>query len=299
MLNSTDQIAMKLIKTTLCFAFIFVMGTQLYAQDQYNLNETYEIEQNGTIHLSSDDAEVTIEGSDRSDVHLVVYRDVDVDGINVGSTGIFRIDVEQRDGDLYIREDDRDEQRHVIIGTVEEEYRITLEVPRHVSLDLQGDDDSYEISNINSGISINADDSEIELSEVTGSEFDFNLDDGHISMDEARGRLKLSMDDGELDVRQAEFTEIDANMDDGELDITTSLADGGLYLFDFDDGDLEFNITGGGGEFDIHHDDRNISVEDNFEEVSSDDERSVYRLSGGDARIEIDTDDGNIELRTM
>ena len=289
---------MKSLKTTLCFAVLFVMSTQLYAQDLYNLDETYQIDNNGTISLSSDDAEVSIEGSDRSDVHLVVYRDVDVDGINIGSSGVFRVDVEQRDGNLYIRENDGDEQR-MIIGNIEEEYRITIEVPRSVALDLQGDDDSYEISNINGEIAINADDSDIELSEVTGNEFDFDLDDGQISIDEARGKLKLSMDDGELYVRQAEFTEIDAEMDDGEMDITTSLTDGGFYLFDFDDGDLAFNITGGGGEFDIHHDDPNIEADDSFEELSSGDDRTVYRLAGGNARIEIDTDDGDIELRTM
>jgi hypothetical protein len=36
-----------------------------------------------------------------------------------------------------------------------------------------------------------------------------------------------------------------------------------------------------------------------FEEVSSDEDRSVYKLGGGEARIEIDTDDGNIELRII
>jgi hypothetical protein len=289
---------MKLTQTIICFAILFLTSTQVYGQDEYNLDETYQIDREGTIYLSSNDAEVSIEGSNRSDVRLVIYRYVDVDGINIGSSGSFRMDVEQRGGDLYIQENNS-ENRTMFIGSVDEEYRITLEVPRNLALDLKGDDDSYEISNTNGAISINADDSDIELSEVTGEDFDFDLDDGNISIDEARGKLKLSMDDGELNVGRAEFTEIDASLDDGELDITTSLADGGLYLFDFDDGDLELNITGGGGEFDIHHDDRNISVDNNFEEVSSDDERSVYRLAGGDARIEINTDDGNIELRTM
>ena len=289
---------MKLLKTTLCFTLVFLVSTSLYAQDEYNLDETYEIEENGTVHLSSNDAEVTIEGSNRSDVHVVVYRYIDVDGINIGTSGTFRMDVEERGGDLYIRENNSDDQ-NMFIGTVDEEYRITLQVPRKVALDLQGDDDSYDVRSISGAISINADDTEIDLSDVTGGEFDFDLDDGRISMEEARGKLKLSMDDGELDVRRAEFTEIDAEMDDGEMDITTSLADGGLYLFDFDDGDLELNITGGGGEFDIHHDDHNIGVDSNFEEISSDEDRSVYRLAGGDSRIEIDTDDGDIELRTM
>lgn len=289
---------MKYIASTL-FAILFcLISFQVQAQNnEYNLDESYSIDKNGTIHLSSDDAEVSIEGSDRSDVHLVVYRRVDVDGWKLESEGNFKIEVENRRGDLYIREADT-QKRRVILGNVREDYRITIEAPRDIALDLQGDDDSYEISDINLGVKIAADDSEIELNRAKGDEFDFDIDDGNIRMDEGRGRLKVSMDDGELFVRQADFSEIDADFDDGKLDITTSLKDDGYYGFDLDDGDVELNITGGGGEFDIHHDDQNVQVGGAFEEISSGEERSVYRLAGGSGRIEIDTDDGDIELRT-
>jgi len=173
---------MKLTQTIICFAILFLTSTQVYGQDEYNLDETYQIDREGMIYLSSNDAEVSIEGSNRSDVRLVIYRYVDVDGINIGSSGSFRMDVEQRGGDLYIQENNS-ENRTMFIGSVDEEYRITLEVPRNLALDLKGDDDSYEISNTNGAISINADDSDIELSEVTGEDFDFDLDDGNISID--------------------------------------------------------------------------------------------------------------------
>lgn len=290
---------MKTLKSVTSFLLLFLITVLSYAQDnEYNLDETYSIEQNGTIHLISDDAEVEITGSDRSDVHLVVYRRVDVDGWRIKSEGSFKMEVENRGGDLYIREADTDEHR-VILGNVSEEYRITIEAPRNVALDLQGDDETYRISDIHQGVHLSADDADIELDGVKGDEFNFDIDDGSIRMSEGRGRLKLQMDDGELYVRKAEFNEIDADFDDGEVDITTALAADGFYLFDMDDGDIELNVAGGGGEFDIHHDNPNIRAGDNFEEVSADEDRTVYRLPGGNARIEIDSDDGDIELRTI
>lgn len=290
---------MKNYKPGLLICLFCLVGFQIHAQEnEYNLDETYSISENGTIHLNSDDAEVEINGTDRSDVHLGVYRRVDIDGWKINSEGTFKIEVDNRDGDLYIREAET-ERRRFIVGNVREEYRISIETPRDISLDLRGDDDSYEISDVNLGMQIDADDSEIELRGAGGDNFDFNIDDGKIRMDEGQGRLKIRMDDGEFYIRQADFKEIDADFDDGEVDITTTLADDGFYIFDMDDGDIELNIAGGGGEFDVHHDDRSIFIDSNFEEVSSGENRSVYRLSGGNARIEIDTDDGDVELRII
>ncbi|NGP88684.1 DUF4097 family beta strand repeat-containing protein [Fodinibius halophilus] len=290
---------MKILKLLFLLAATLIMANAVYAQDGvFNLDREYQVNSGGTVHLSSDDAEVTIEGSDRSSVHLVVYRNIDVDGWKLGSRGEFDIEVEERGGDLYIQEKNSEEFR-LLFGSVEEEYRITLEVPSDISLDLQGDDDDYEISDIQGSFSVNADDSDLDLSNMTGDDFSFDIDDGSIRMDQTRGSLKLRMDDGDMYVRQGNFDEIDAYLDDGEVDITTSLANDGLYIFDFDDGDLELNITGGGGQFDIRHDNAGIRTDNSFEELDRDERRSLYRLLGGEARIEIDIDDGDVELRTM
>lgn len=290
---------MKLLQNTFLVTLICLIVTPVYGQDsEYNLDETYSIQQNATIHLNSDDAEVLIKGTDRSDVHLVVYRRVDVDGWNVNTDGSFEVEVESRGGDLYIREDDN-EKFQFTVGSIDEEYRITIEAPRDVALKLEGDDDSYFISDINLGVRLTADDSKIELQGVKGEEFDFDIDDGSVRMEGGQGSLKLNMDDGEFIVKNGKFTEISADYDDGEIDVITTLANNGSYNFDMDDGELEFSSAGGGGEFDITYDNRDIHVGSNFKEVSSEEGRSVYRLSGGEARIDIDTDDGEVELDTL
>lgn len=48
--------------------------------------------------------------------------------------------VENRNGDLHIRENNRENGRFVV-GSVRKEYRITIEAPRQVVLDIEGDDD--------------------------------------------------------------------------------------------------------------------------------------------------------------
>jgi len=289
---------MKYLNTATVTLLLCLFSTHLYAQDTYDLDENYSIGASATLHLSSDDADVTIKGSDREDVHLVVYRHTEVKGWKIKSDGEFRMEVEERGSDLYIRENSEESNR-LIVGNVREEYRITLEVPQNVALDINGDDDSYEISDMNQDVRLDADDCDAEFRGMKGDDFDFDIDDGSIRMDEARGRLQLKMDDGNMYVRQGDFSEIEARYDDGELEIATGLVDDGFYRFDFDDGDLELRVASGGGTFDVEHDDVNLYTDKVFEEINSDEERSEYRLSGGNARVEIDTDDGTVSLRTI
>jgi hypothetical protein len=268
------------------------------AQDkEYNLDNTYPIEQNGTIHLNSNDAEVSILGTDRTDVHVVVHREVDIKGLK-GKTGDFEMEVKNRGGDLYIREL-KNENSTVIFGTIREKYRISIEAPKNVALDIDGDDDNYRISDINLGIKMDCDDSDIELIRARGDNFDFDVDDGSIHMDQGQGQLKLRMSDGKFYTANAHFNEIAADMDDGEIDVTTSLVDDGFYKFDMDDGDVTLRISGGGGRFEINHDDPGIYASDPFQKEGFDEHRTVYRLAGGKARIDIDTDDGDIKLETI
>jgi len=290
---------MKLLRYTAFTILLLLINTSLNAQDsEYNLDETYQIDTSGTVYLDSDDAQVSIQGSDRNDVHVVVYHRLDVDGWELKSGDKFKMLVEARNGNVYIREADIDRSR-VLFGNVKEEYRITIEVPKTVALDIKGDDDSYSIADVNAAIGLNADDADVELRNTGGQNFSFDMDDGSVDMDLGQGELELNMDDGEFSVRQGSFTEIDAEVDDAQIDITTSLSNDGFYLFDMDDSDLELNITGGGGDFDIRHDDADIHADNNFEEVTSDEDHSAYLLPGGDAKIKIDTDDGDIELRTI
>lgn len=264
--------------------------------NEYKLDQDYGIAADGTVFLESDDAEVNIIASNRFDVNVNVYHRIDVDGIEWGSDGDFKMNVRQRDGDLYIEEAERN-NNNFHIGHVDREYRITVRIPRGVSIDVKGDDGTYEISDVGGGISMVADDSDINIENATGESFSFKIDDGVIRMDKGQGKLTATLDDGELRVKDGSFNEIDVRGDDAELYFATGLSDAGQYYFGIDDGDLELDISGGGGSIDITHDDTNINTIGAFSKIRDEDQRTVYKVKGGNASVEIESEDGKIVLR--
>ncbi len=267
--------------------------------DEFNLDQIYAIDSNGTINLQSDDANVTVTGTDRQDVRVVVKYRMRVRGLSFGNNDGFEMIVEEENGNLNIFEKKRENGTKVIVGSSREEYSITIEAPRGVSLNLEGDDDSYRVSSIDGAINIEADDSDVELTDCNGDVFTVNLDDGEFLMDGGNGSLQLDIDDGDARILNGNFNDVQIVFDDGDLDLTTALSDGGNYRFDMDDGDLVLNIAGGGGEFDIRHDNADISTSSEYEEVMRDEDRSIYRLPLGRANISIKVDDADIVLRVI
>lgn len=263
--------------------------------NEYILDEDYDLDADGTVFLYSEDAEVTIIGSDRNDVHVHVYHRIDVDGIEWGG-GDFRMNIIQRDGDIYI-EEAGDNSNSIRIGNIEREYRITINIPRSVPIDIKGDDGAYEISDTGGAIRLAADDSDINIRNAAGNEFTFDIDDGAVYMDKGQGKLSVTLDDGEFRVENGLFSEIDASGDDGNLYFATELFDNGQYFFSIDDGDLELDILHGGGRIDIAHDDTNINIFGGFSIINDSEERTVYNVSGGSASVEINIEDGELLLR--
>lgn len=267
----------------------------LSAQDgEFNLDKTYKMNLSGTIVLKTSDADVTITGSDRSDVHVKVTRKITTKGWTMG-TQDFTVEVEERGGNLEIIE--RSSGSHVtFVGYMSETYKIDIEAPRGVNLDLDGDDDDYFISNIDGSVILDLDDGDADFKNCNGRDFSFDLDDGDIRMDKAAGRLSVRMDDGDLEIDNAALTRIDATVNDGDIKIATSLEDDGDYYIRGDDAGLYIVILGGGGTFDIRHDDTRVSASSSFEFIREKEEETVLELAGGKARFNIKTDDSHIRF---
>ena len=284
------------------FLSIFLIASSTVAQntDEFNMDETFPIEMGGTINLSSDDAEVTITGSDREGVRVVVDYRWTVRGISFGSSNEFEMIVEEENGNLNIYEKPRNIEVGVI-GSISEEYTIRIEAPRDVNLDIRGDDDDYQISGVDGSLNIVSDDTDILIWDCFGEEFIFSIDDGDLEMEGGAGTLEVRIDDGDIRIDRAEFTSIEATSDDGDIEISTTLTDGGSYRFTMDDADLLFQVLGGGGEFEIQHDDADVSTSQQYERLSDEDEEeySLYRLMGGDASVLIRMDDGDVRLRVL
>ena len=283
---------MKLSLAALMIIFISTIGI---AQDkEYKLTEEYKISKNGTLHLSSDDADITIEGSDRENIYVDIYRSIDAVGFTWGDDD-FEVKIEERDGDVYIKEVQKSSV-NVSIGYYSEEYTIVIKVPKSVSLDLDGDDDDYIIRGINGDIDIDTDDSDVDLRNCGGDFFSFHMDDGDLTIDGAKGNLDIDIDDGDVWIKNGAFSNIDAKMDDGELTIETSLMDDGDYYFRSSDGRINLLISEGGGKFNVSHDDGSIRTSDEFEFLEKEEHRSIIRLPKGTANIRITSDDARVYL---
>jgi hypothetical protein len=263
-------------------------------EGNFHLDQEYKVSPRGTIKLNSSDGKFYITGSNRSTAHVKIDREVVTKGLTFGHEE-FSVDVTENNGDLEIRE----QSNHVSVGMIgyrSEKYTIHIEAPEGVRLLVKGDDGDYWIRNIDGNISLDVDDGDIELTQCSGSKFDFRLDDGEITMDEGSGSLDIDADDADVEIKNATFTTVHANVDDGDLIIETSLADDGTYFIDAQDGLVSLAITKGGGKFDVRHDDARVITEGDFNIVENAEDRTRLTLASGEAKVDIRADDARVRL---
>lgn len=276
---------------TLC-----VVSVALAQDGDFHLDNVYKIDKRGTIDLSSSDAKVYITGSLRPDVHVKIDRSVETKGI-YNSREEFTVDVETVGGDLRIRERSNS-QMNGLITYQREDYKIQIEAPEGVTLSIRGDDGDYFIKNINGSISMSLDDADAQLSACKGNKFTFRIDDGDIRMDEGRGSLEVDADDADIEVYKGQFSSIDADSDDGDIIIQTSLVDNGQYSFRCQDGLVSLDVTGGGGEFTVHHDDGHINTSGDFKTTYETEDLTRLSLARGNAKVTVRADDARVKLGT-
>lgn len=288
------------MKTKLLFTSAFLLtvlvGT-VSAQDKtFNLDEVYSLSSNGTIHLKSEDANVKITGSDRTDVHVVIDRKESTRGVR-SNRSRFDINIDERQGDLYITESAR---RGVTfqIGSWSVDYEIEIEMPKTGSLRIKGDDDDYVIRSVNGEISLETDDGDVELIECNGDRFDLQLEDGDLRMDGGKGSLYVRVDDGDIDIRNGSFERVEVDSEDGSVSLETSLSDSGRYELSGDDANIDFVVLSGGGEFNVAKDDGRISASSAFDTIRETETRSRLELDGGKAKVDIRVEDGRVRLST-
>ncbi len=283
---------------SLIFLLISSSISSIKAQDgEFKLDKIYSMDPNGTIDMQTDDAKIKITGTNRKDVHVNIYRKEVTHGWRYNRRD-FYVDVEERGGDLFIREEPKT-GIVISVGYMREEYEIIIEAPEGVSLVIKGDDDDYIIRNINGSIFLNIDDGDAELIGCSGNHFEFEIDDGDIEMDEGKGFLYLRADDADVYIQNGKFDDITATLDDGDLIIETSLADNGSYSFRVDDGTIELYISDGGGAFDIRHDDARISSSREFILIEKDENETFLELPNGTARVKVRADDARVRLNIM
>ena len=285
-------------KLLFSIACLFLIGFSANAQREstsdYHLGEEYSLNSDGTIHLSSSDAQVSIKGTNRSNVHLKIDKTESVRGMS-SKRRDFEVNVEERSGDLYIAER---EGRGVtfMVGSYSVDYEIEIEMPMTGSLRIKGDDNDYVIRSIHGEISIRTNDGDIELIECNGDKFDIEMEDGDLRMDGGKGSFYARVDDSDIDIRNGNFESLEIRAEDGNVSVETSLKDSGIYEVSADDADIEFVVLAGGGRFNVLKDDGRVSAGAAFDTISETESRAQLELNGGDAEVDIRVNDGRVRL---
>lgn len=255
-------------------AVLCLMPAPATAEQRFDLDETYPMAPDGTIELRTRDADVTVVGSDRADVHVVIHYERKVGGFDLGGED-FTVDVKTEGGDLRIIEQPR---RRASIGVVRARYDVLIEAPAAVALQIAGDDDDYRIAEMDGAISLAADDGLIRLQNCRGTEFDLAFEDGELDMDRGAGTLRLRYDDGDAEIRNAAFRRIELRINDGNLRLLGGLDRNGSYGFEFEDGDVDLQVADAHGTFSFTFADGSLDLE------------------GGSGAVEISYDDGRARL---
>ncbi len=286
-----------IMKTLASFAillFSFTLSAQSTKIGDFHLDKEYKMSATGAIYLNSSDAKVFITGSDRQTAHIKIDREIISKGVTFGDRE-FRVDVTEQNGNLSIKEQSRGTSMGMI-GYYHEKYTITLEVPQGVSLEVDGDDGDYFIKSVNGSIELDLDDADVELTSCLGNNFRVKLDDGDLRMDTGKGTLDVDADDGDVEIKNASFNRIMARMDDGDFVVETSMADDGVYDIEAQDGLVSIKVLGGGGRFDIRHDDARVIVQGDFNTVEKTESRTRLALANGNAKVNIRADDARVRL---
>ncbi len=285
------------MKSIFLSGFVFSamsLSAQSTKTGDFHLDKEYKMESSGTLYLDASDAKVFITGSNRTTAHVKIDREVTTKGLVFGERE-FWVDVTEQNGNLSIKEKSGGTTVNMV-GYHYEKYTIDIEVPEGVSLIVDGDDGDYFIKAIHGSIEIDVDDADVELTGCQGNRFAVKLDDGDLRMDSGRGDLVVEADDADIEIKNASFQKILARIDDGDFIVETVLVENGNYDVDMRDGLLAIKVLGGGGRFDIRHDDARVTTEGGFEIVEKSEDRTRVSLANGNARFQIRADDGHVRL---
>jgi hypothetical protein len=81
------------------------------------------------------------------------------------------------------------------------------------------------------------------------------------------------------------------------MTLETSLTDSGNYYVRSEDGSVVMNILGGGGTFEIRHDDGRVITEGNFKRLVEEEHLTKLNLPAGSAVVHVQADDARIRLK--
>jgi len=279
-------------------ALLITGTTEVKAQKEFTLDETYNLGEKGSISLRTNGANVRILITENPETTVKSIYRIDTKGLKIGNKDPVELEASVSGDSLLLSEKEQKGTR-IVLGSKSVEYNITIETPADTDVNLRGEGNSYFVRELTGNITIKGKGLQIDLQKCRGENFVFDLDDSTLDMDQGNGSLTLKMNKGVARLKDINFEVMGVNVDKGEVNMYSFLPDNGNYVMDIDDGKLLFHIIDGGGTFTITHNDLRILSNGEFTVPLNSKNETIYKREGGSAQISIDADKSRIKLETI
>lgn len=143
---------------------------------EYTMAESYPVPASHTIRLTSEDADVSISGSDRDDIRIQVHYAISAAREKMTRFN-YRVSVVDAGGELVVAEERHTGSRNFVFH--EQVHSIEIEVPRNAHVTVREEDGSCSVRNIDGRVHL-------------------NLDDGSVHLENCAGDIAVAMDHGKL-----------------------------------------------------------------------------------------------------
>ncbi len=299
--------------------------------------ETFDVRPGMTLKLDHGDGDVSIEPADNDVLDITVRYRVEHARIGVGDKANLDVKFDRDDDVIRVVGKEKGGFVIGFSHFKRYEYTYTITAPPYLILELRGEDGDVSIRRWTGNIACTLDDGDVTLHDIEAEMTTLELEDGDLQIEGLRGELDVQADDGDLDLLELVVDNCNIDLADGEIQIDRSegvfdleTEDGNIEIRRTqatrltalaEDGDIELDLEGDGPiDLDLESEDGDIDVDlaanlsADFSIETSDgrirlhlpDEavdvdrkrRASGQLGDGGGRIRIQTDDGNVTLRS-
>jgi hypothetical protein len=246
---------------------------------EHHFNRTFEVGQGARLVLEHGDGNVWITPSDEATLEAEIhYRAEAVRG----QAPEFRVEADQRPNEVRIAGRwQRTSAQPFALRELENRY--TIRAPRHLELEINGEDGDIRIQDWSGRVTIWTKDGAVEIRGIESPS------------------LKIRMGDGDLRLTRARVQEIDVRSEDADLDLELLRQDGLACRIRGADGQVRVRVEAGSSvRFSVSTGDGGIRVDHpEATDVSRSGGRVSGRIGGGAGRLEVVTDDGAVVLEGL
>lgn len=246
---------------------------------EHHFNRTFEVGEGTRLVLEHEDGNVSITPWDKPILEAEIHYRAEVIR---GQAPEF--DLETNQGTNEVRISGRWQRTSRQPFAVRElENRYTIRAPRHLDLEIRGEDGDVRIHDWSGRVTIQTEDGAVDLQDVDSPS------------------LQIRMEDGNLRLTRARVPEIEVRSEDGDLDLELLRQDSLDCRIRGEDGRVRVRLEAGSSiRFSVSTDEGEIRVDHpEAADVSRGPGGVSGRIGGGTGRLEVATNDGAVVLEGL